>query len=107
MLGGGPVPPGNSFPAALPRLPAFPLPWRAANNFTLSGRSLDSLGVPLASCTVDCFHAGDNSWIARTTSDGSGNWSFTLPDNAGNYWVREYNPTGPVAGTSDNTLVAT
>ena len=73
----------------------------------LADVTVDSTGTPLGNCTVDLFRVGDNSWVARTTSDGSGNYSFTLPENAGLFFTRAYKVGAPdVFGTTKNSLVA-
>lgn len=81
---------------------------RFSGSFTLSGITEDSAGAPLGGCTVDLFRADAyNTFVARTVSDGSGNYSFTLSDNAGTFYTRMYKSGAPdVAGTSVNTLVA-
>ena len=80
--------------------------FRNAKNFTISGVTKDSSGNPLANCVVHLFRTGDDSAVAKTTSDGSGNYSFTLGDNAGNFYVVAYLPGAPdVAGVTVNTLI--
>lgn len=77
-------------------------------SFTISGVTRDSNGVPLAACSVDLFKTDAfDTWIAQTTSDGSGNYSFTLGSNSGYFWLRAYKPGSPdVAGTTLNTITA-
>lgn len=73
--------------------------------YVLSGVTRDSAGATLASCRVIVFQTG---WLAlghrpiigETVSDGSGNWSLTVP-RAGGYMVWTYKDGSPdVAGTS-------
>jgi hypothetical protein len=75
------------------------------HNYTLSGVSRDSSGNPLASCTVDLYRTGDNSWCGRTVSDGSGNFTFTGV-GPGPFFVRATDAGGTVAGSTLGTLVA-
>lgn len=80
---------------------------RGAHNFVISGLTVDSGGAALGSCTVKLFRSGDSSFVAQTISDGSGNYSFTMGDNAGTFYVVAYKPGAPdVEGTTVNTLVA-
>lgn len=75
--------------------------------FTISGVSRDSGGVALGACTVDLYLTAEKTLVATTTSDGSGNYSFTVPGNSQNFFVRAYKSGAPdVAGTSVNTLTA-
>jgi len=76
-------------------------------SFTITGVSRDSGGVPLGSCTVDLYLSAEKTLVATTTSDGSGNYSFTVPGNSQNFFVRAYKAGSPdVAGTSVNTLTS-
>lgn len=80
---------------------------RGVANFRISGQTLDSGGSALASCIVQLFRTGDDSLVAETTSDGSGNYSFTLPYNSGTFYAVAYKQGSPdVMGTTVNTLVA-
>jgi hypothetical protein len=75
--------------------------------FSLSGVTRDSAGTPLAGCVVDLFLNSEDTLVATTTSDGSGNYRFTLSGNSQTYFVRAYKAGSPdVAGTSVNTLTA-
>jgi hypothetical protein len=74
--------------------------------FTISGRTLDSAGAPLGNCIVHLFQYGTDIETDQTTSDGSGNYSFSIGNNAG-YWYVTGTKTGPaLAGISIDTLVA-
>jgi hypothetical protein len=76
-------------------------------SFSLSGVTRDSAGVALGNCVVDLFLNSEDTLVATTTSDGSGNYSFTLSGNSATYFVRAYKAGSPdVAGTSVNTLTA-
>lgn len=75
--------------------------------FSISGITKDSTGTPIASCDVELFETGSEKFLNRTTSDGSGNYSFVVPSNSGNFWVRAYKVGAPdVAGTTINNIVA-
>lgn len=76
-------------------------------SFSISGVTRDSAGTPLANCSVDLFLTAEDTLVASTVSDGSGNFSFTLAGNSQNYFLRAYKTGSPdVAGTSLNTLIA-
>jgi hypothetical protein len=76
-------------------------------SFSISGVTRDSAGVALGNCVVDLFLNSEDTLVATTTSDGSGNYSFTLSGNSATYFVRAYKVGAPdVAGTSVNTLTA-
>lgn len=80
---------------------------RFFGSFSLSGVTRDSAGTPLAGCVVDLFLNSEDTLVATTISDGSGNYSFTLSGNSQTYFVRAYKVGAPdVAGTSVNTLTA-
>lgn len=75
--------------------------------FSLSGVTRDSSGVALAGCVVDLFLNSEDTLVATTTSDGSGNYTFIVNGNSQTYFVRAYKAGAPdVAGTSVNTLTA-
>ena len=75
--------------------------------FTMAGVTRDSAGAALASCVVDLFEAGSDIWQQQTTSDGSGNFSFTIGGNSANYFLRAYKVGSPdLAGTSTDKLTA-
>lgn len=101
------MPAGIMGPGKHPRRFSSVRRFRPAIKFTLTGTTVDAGGNALGGVTVDLFRTGDNSWVARTVSDGSGNFTFTLGDNAGTFFTRTYLAGSPdVAGTSVNTLVA-
>lgn len=78
--------------------------------YGLVGLTKDSVGNVIASCTVWLFKTIDQSFIASTTSDGSGSYMFIVADTTTQYFVRAYNDAylgNRVFGTSDRTLVAT
>lgn len=52
------------------------------------------------------FQSSTNAFVASTTSDSGGNYSFTVSDNATQYWLVTYNNGPPfIAGTSRRDLV--
>lgn len=76
--------------------------------FSLSGVTRDSTGVALGGCDVHLFQTGSDIEVGQTTSDGSGNFSFSLGNNAGFFYLVAYKPGSPdVAGTTVNTLFFT
>lgn len=76
--------------------------------FSIAGISRDSAGSALAFCNVRLFKASAfDEKVAETTSDGSGNYTFTVPSNSDAYWVAMYKSGSPnLAGVSDRNLVA-
>lgn len=75
--------------------------------FTVSGQTLTPDGAPMASMDVALFRTGNLELVSRGTSDGSGNYVLTTPDNAGHFFVASFHPDGSVAGITRNVLVAT
>lgn len=74
--------------------------------FLLTGVTKNSAGAALGGCTVHLFRTSDNALIGATTSDGSGNYSFIVPNGVTSYYVVAYLAGSPdVAGTTVNTLV--
>lgn len=61
-------------------------------------------GAPIPSCTVKLFRTSDDEKIAETTSDSQGYYQFTHLPSGVNYYVVAYNNSGPVFGTTVNTL---
>ena len=76
--------------------------------FTITGRTLDASLATLGSCTVDLFKVDAfDTWVATTTSDGSGNFSFSVSQNSTYYWMRAYKTGSPdTSGVTINTVVA-
>jgi len=82
----------------LDRWPSFSSP-KFYGSFTASGVTKDSTGAALSDCTVDLFSESE-AWLARTVSDGSGNYTFTGV-GVGTVFVRAYKPGAPdLAGTT-------
>lgn len=105
---------------------------QATNRFTLSGVSRDSTGAALGTCTVTVLETGriavdglthgqmpsagnpveveadsESPVVARQISDGSGNFSFSVPMNTA-YQIMAYKAGSPdVAGITVNTLTPT
>lgn len=76
-------------------------------NFAITGVTRDSNGSILASCTVELFQTGGDIPTMRTTSDASGNFSFSNP-GSGPFYLVAYKAGSPdVAGTTLNTLLPT
>jgi hypothetical protein len=72
----------------------------------ITGVTKDTAGAAIASATVRLFRASDDALIATTTSDGSGNYSFTVADTSTLYWLEAYKSGSPdIAGTTVRTLV--
>ena len=79
---------------------------QGTNTFTLTGVTRNSAGVALASCEVRVFKTGDDVLVAQTISDGSGNYSVTLPTNLRHYVVSYKTGSPDVTGATVNTLTA-
>lgn len=72
--------------------------------FSVSGVTRDSAGAALGNCVVELFLAGSNTQLGVTTSDGSGNYSFTIGTNQA-VFLRAYKSGAPdLAGTTVNTI---
>jgi len=76
-------------------------------NMSMSGVSRDSTGAVLAAANVHIFRTEDNSFVAETTSDGSGAWSIPLLKGGPFFIVAYKTGTPDIAGTTVNTLVPT
>jgi hypothetical protein len=75
--------------------------------FQLVGVTRDASDVALGNCVVKLFESATDIKIAQTTSDGSGNFTFTIGTNAGFFYYVYYKAGSPdVAGTSVNTIAA-
>jgi hypothetical protein len=80
---------------------------RFYGRFTISGVTRDSSSNPIPNCDVHLFDTARDTELDQTTSDGSGNYTFSLGTNSGFFYVVAYKPGAPdVAGTTVNTLVA-
>jgi hypothetical protein len=76
-------------------------------SFSITGVTRDSAGAALGTCIVHLFETPTDIEVAQTTSDGSGNFTFTIGNNAGYFYIVAYKAGAPdVAGTSINTLIA-
>jgi hypothetical protein len=81
---------------------------RFRGNFSISGQTLNAAGTPLAECRVELNESRSDVEYAETISDGSGNYSFTIPYNSWNWQVIAYKVGSPdVAGVTVDTLTAT
>lgn len=84
---------GRSSPAPLVSGPKF------FGSFTASGVTKDSSGAPLGDCTVDLY-SESRTWLARTTSDGAGAYSFACV-GVGSVFVTAFKAGAPdVTGTT-------
>jgi hypothetical protein len=92
-----------NFPSTLETPP--PPQLLANHNAALTGVTLDDSGNPLGTCTVTLFRQIDDSFVGKTVSDGSGNFTFILPSTSGSYYYRAVDPTGLLVGTTVDTLV--
>ena len=80
--------------------------YTALSAYTITGITRDANGTPLGNCTVWLFRTSDKAFIAETTSDASGNYSFSVSDNTTQYFVRAFKDGTPnVFGTTDKNLV--
>jgi hypothetical protein len=74
-------------------------------NGNVSGTTVNSSLVFIPFCTVDLFNSVTNQWIARTTSDAAGLFSFVAP-GAYPFFIRAVDSTGTPVGTTINGLSA-
>ncbi len=72
----------------------------------ITGVTRDSLGNALGNCTLELFYTATNTLAAVTTSDASGNYSFSIGPSLSCYIVAYLAGSPDVAGTTVNTLVA-
>jgi len=73
--------------------------------WTISGQTQTCSGAVLGSCTVLLFRTSDNVIIGTTTSDGAGNYSFTVSDGTTAYFLVAYYANAPdVTGATLNTI---
>ena len=78
-----------------------------SGRFAVAGVTRDSTGAPLGGCTVHLFESATDAEVAETTSDGSGNYLFSIGQNAGFFYVVAYKVGSPdLAGTTVNTITA-
>lgn len=76
---------------------------------TISGITLNSVGVPLPLCTVHLFLTATDVEVAETISDYLGRYSFDISpaDSYKAFYCVAYRAGSPdVAGTTVNTLAA-
>ncbi len=79
----------------------------AASNRAIAGITRDDTGAILGNCAVKLFVTGADAEAYETTSDASGNFSFSNP-GTGPFYIVAYKPGSPdVAGTTVNTLMPT
>lgn len=69
-------------------------------NFSFNAVTRDSTGVALAGCDVYLFLAGSNIFVAKTTSDGSGNYHFDNP-GSGPFYLVAFQGITPTGTTSN------
>lgn len=74
-------------------------------NTNLSGTTVNPALVFIPFCTVDLFNSNTNAWVARQTSDASGNFTFAGP-GLGPFFIRAVDATGTPVGTTLNGLTA-
>ncbi len=75
--------------------------------FMITGVTRDSAGAALGNCDVHLFLTDGDTEVDQTISDGSGNFSFRIGNNASRYYLVAYLIGSPDrAGTSLNTLLA-
>jgi hypothetical protein len=80
---------------------------RFRGNFSISGQTINAAGSPLADCMVELNDSRNDVEYTETVSDGSGNYSFTIPWNSWHWQVIAYKVGSPdVAGVSVDTLTA-
>jgi hypothetical protein len=89
------------------------LPYQSQNNvavvrsFLISGVTRDAAGNALASCTVKLYRTDSDLMVASTVSDGSGAYSFQVPDATQFYAVAFKAGSPDVTGATDNPITGT
>ena len=73
-------------------------------NYTISGLTKNSVGTAVGSVTVRLFNTATNAQEQVTTSDGSGNYSFTVAKTQTFYTVQYLAGSPDTFGSSLNTL---
>lgn len=109
--GGRPTPRGGIANGTGPNVsgPFFNSQFQMFRQFwIISGITRDSAGAALGNCVVNLFQTQGNVFVATTTSDASGNYSFSVPGNSSASFVVAYKAGSPdVSGTTLNTLIPT
>lgn len=80
-------------------------PYRFVQRFGITGTTYDSIGTPLAGCTVLLLDRAHGTIEREAISDGSGVFTFTVGDNSTERWGVATN-TG-VAGATIGPLTYT
>lgn len=77
-------------------------------SYQISGVTRDSNGNPLGGCTVWLFRTSNKKFIDEKTSDGNGNYTFTVSDTTTEYFVKAHKDETPnVFGVTDRDLKGT
>ena len=89
--------------------PLFPFrrPPLSTRQFAISGTTRDGTGAALAGCHVELYSDLTDQFIADTTSDGAGNFSFTVPGNGDSYFLVAFDAGNTVTGATIQGLRAT
>jgi hypothetical protein len=74
-------------------------------NTTLTGVSRDASGSPIGGCTIKLYRKSDDAVMDLQTSDGSGNFTFTMAPTSMTFYIRATDSSGLLVGTSLDTLV--
>lgn len=80
--------------------------WYLAKPFSLTGGLVYANGDPVFGARVDLFDFGTNRWIAWTTSDSDGVYTFAPPNNLP-YWVSFFLAGSPNYFGRSDVLVPT
>jgi hypothetical protein len=110
--GVGPTAPGLGKRTGPNEAPAFQPMFGSARqrfrgNFSISGQTLDGSGAALADCEVTLLTPHPETEFAETRSDGSGNYTFTVPYNSWGWQIAAYKVGSPdLAGITVDTLTA-
>lgn len=67
--------------------------------YTYAGVTRDAGGSALGGCRVELYERSSGTRVGQTTSDGSGNFSFAVPNNATNYFAVAWTAAGLSAAT--------
>lgn len=109
--GVGPTAPGlgkrtgpNEAPAFQPMFGSYKQKFRG--NFSITGTAYDSNNATVSEARIELHDSRSVYEYAETVSDGSGNYSFTVPWNSSQYQILAYKTGSPdIAGVTVDTLI--
>lgn len=67
--------------------------------YTYAGVTRDSAGAPIGACRVELYERSSGTRVGETVSDGSGAFSFPVPNDVPNYFAVAWTEAGLSAAT--------